>query len=107
MAKVDEYKDALEDMVWQFAYKSVINGVPHLHAGGLSALEGAFTSLEWPNPKPCPEGKCDMVGCNEWATCGTNTPKTYTKQYYNCCGKHWSQIQRELDEENRNGFRKS
>jgi len=93
------YKDALEGMCQQFAFPIVVAGIPCLTTGGLSALEEAFYLLQWKDPHPCPENKCFL--CNEWATCGTNTPKNYTQNYVRVCGKHFSQIQRELEKENK------
>jgi len=42
----DELKEALIDMVWQFAYTSSKG----YHTGGLSALEGAFHALGLSDP---------------------------------------------------------
>ena len=42
----DELKEALIDMVWQFAY----TGSKGYHTGGLSALEGAFDALGLSDP---------------------------------------------------------
>lgn len=92
-------KDIIIDLVQQFAYQTKLAGIPAYTTGGLSALESAFDYLKWRDPYPCPENKCDL--CNEWASCGTPTPKNYTKSYMRVCGKHFSQIQRELEEEKR------
>ena len=86
----NEYKDALEDMVWQFGYKADGKGrrPASLFTGGLSALEHAFDVLGWLDPKPCPEGECVVKGCHNWATCGT--PKgAKNGQYMSCCGTHY------------------
>ena len=65
---MNKYKDALEEMVWQFAYRGVKNGKSVLHTGGLSALETAFTALGWSDPKYFDdvEGICDVEGCPGW-----------------------------------------
>jgi len=42
----DELREALIDMVWQFAY----TGSKGYHTGGLSALEGAFDALGLSDP---------------------------------------------------------
>ena len=64
---MNKYKDALEDMVWQFAYRVVKNGKPCLANGGLSALEHAFDVLGWDNPYPVGEEmECDIEGCHNW-----------------------------------------
>jgi hypothetical protein len=64
------YKEALEGMVWQFAYRSVgKDNKSILWTGGLSALEGAFEALGWDNPKIIPDTDgviCDVEGCSEW-----------------------------------------
>lgn len=89
MSKV--YRDALEDMVYQFGYKANGKGrkPASIFTGGLSALEHAFSVLDWPDPKPCPEGECVVKDCRNWATCGTpNGAKN--GQYLSCCGEHYS-----------------
>ncbi len=45
-----QWKDALEDMVEQFAYSGTDHGKPCLSTGGLSALEHAFGVLGWDDP---------------------------------------------------------
>lgn len=83
----DEYKEALEDMVWQFAYKADGKGrkPPVMFTGGLSALEHAFDVLDWPDPKPCPESSCDIKGCQRWPGIGQPRPNG---DYWNICGAH-------------------
>jgi hypothetical protein len=46
----DELKEALADMVSQFAYRGTYEGRENLHTGGLSALEGAFLALGISDP---------------------------------------------------------
>ena len=46
-----KYKEALEDMAWQFGYRGTKDGKKVIHTGGLSALETAFFVLEWDDPK--------------------------------------------------------
>ncbi len=78
---VGEYKEALEDMVWQFAYRSLRGRTRYLTTGGLSALEGAFVALEWDDPYHPPESPgCDQVGCYGWATSGREG-KRYCKDH--------------------------
>lgn len=98
-ANNQELLNALEDMCYQFGYQTVKNCVPALSTGGLSVLENAFYLLGWEDPHPCPQSKCEISGCNEWATCGTNTPKNYVKNYLCCCGKHFGEIQHDLEKE--------
>ena len=80
MPIVDEYRDALEDMVNQFAYWG--NG--GYVTGGLSALEHAFAVLGWDEPHVVKELWCDEPGCRERITCGTRT----TTGYRRTCSKH-------------------
>ena len=46
----DELKEALIDMMWQFAYRGTYEGRENLHTGGLSALEDAFSALGISDP---------------------------------------------------------
>ena len=46
----DELREALIDMVWQFAYYGTKNNVAVMHTGGLSALEDAFVALGLSDP---------------------------------------------------------
>ena len=46
----DELREALIDMVWQFAYEDTKNGEGVMHTGGLSALESAFDALGLSDP---------------------------------------------------------
>ena len=46
----DELREALIDMVWQFAYEGTKNGKGVMYTGGLSALEGAFSTLGLSDP---------------------------------------------------------
>ena len=45
-----KYKEALEDMAWQFGYRGTKDGKEVIHTGGLSALETAFFVLGWDDP---------------------------------------------------------
>ncbi len=70
--EMNRYKDALEEMVWQFAYRGVKNGKSVMHTGGLSALESAFETLGWSDPKEVDDMDgciCDVEGCAEWISC--------------------------------------
>jgi len=65
------YKEALEEMVWQFAHKGVKRGKSVLHTGGLSALESAFDTLGWSDPyyvKDMNGVICDVDGCAEFVS---------------------------------------
>ena len=67
---MNEYKEALEHMVWQFAYRSIDkDNKSILWTGGLFALEGAFNALGWIDPHIVEDfdgGICDVKGCSEW-----------------------------------------
>lgn len=88
---MNEYKEALKDMLNQFAYKSDGAGrkPPVMFTGGLSALEHAFGVLDWPDPKPCPDSSCDVKGCQRWASCGMSRPDG---DYWSICGYHMGLI---------------
>jgi len=49
-AERDALREALEDMVYQFAYSRTQDGEVIISTGGLSALEDAFETLGWPDP---------------------------------------------------------
>jgi len=72
MAKeIAALRDALEDMVRQFAYWS--NSAGGIYTGGLFALEEAFDVLGWDDPYPLPDRRCDEPGCMEDGTMGWPT----------------------------------
>ena len=85
-AKEDKrLKEALVDMVRQFAYNGHDKIAPFYHTGGLSALEHAFEVLGWEDPHSCPENKCQIDKCPEFATTGSPTKNGYKRM----CGKHY------------------
>lgn len=49
-AEIARLREALEDMVYQFAYSRTQDGEVIISTGGLSALEDAFETLGWPDP---------------------------------------------------------
>jgi hypothetical protein len=81
-------KEALIDMVWQFANEASIEGKVYLTAGGLSALEEAFDALGWHDPYAAPERQCMFPGCDQPATCGTPTVDGYKR----LCFKHYKEL---------------
>lgn len=86
-----ELKEALEDMAFQFAYRSVRGGHLILTTGGLSALEQAFHLLGWHDDMHAvPELECQQEGCHREATCGMPTHDGYKR----LCGEHFSEIER-------------
>ena len=46
----DKLREALADMVSQFAYRGTYKGRENLHTGGLSSLEDAFSALGISDP---------------------------------------------------------
>lgn len=89
--KVSNYKEALRDMVFQFGYRGVKNGLPMIWTGGLSALEGAFEVLGWQDPHYLPEEgyTCEVKGCMEADTSGTHWGDS--KIYLRLCPEHYRQ----------------
>lgn len=87
LASTQECKEALGDMVWQFAYRfdGAAKRPPSLGTGGLSALEHAFGVLDWPDPKKCPEASCDIQGCQKWPGSGNPIPNG---DYWSLCTDH-------------------
>lgn len=85
--KVEGYREALEDMVWQFAYRfdGAAKRPPSLGTGGLSALEHAFSELGWDDPKKCPDSSCDIQGCQKWPGSGNPIPNG---DYWQLCSEH-------------------
>ena len=84
-----DYKEALEDMVDQFAYS--LDNPPRISTGGLSVLENAFKVLNYPDPKPMPERRCQYADCQRTATCGTPSPHGYKR----VCFEHFKLINKE------------
>ena len=81
-ARINEisYREALEDMVFQFAYRSINSDNQRiLHAGGLSTLEYAFRTLGWPDPYVVLDNACEIVGCEQWCTCVGAYPRSRAK----------------------------
>ena len=84
-------KEFAEDVAHQFGYYCQNGGRLHITHGGLSTLEEAFDILGWENPHPVPECECEVDGCHEHATCGTQTKDGYKR----VCGKHFVELQKE------------
>ena len=96
MSDESAIREALEGMMYQFAYASVKDGQPALSTGGLSALEDAFEALGWSDPYIIPHPVwCDAPvtpRCAEPTTWGTPTPDGYKR----FCAKHlhyWQEAQ--------------
>lgn len=83
-----ELREALEDMVHQFAYYT--NGA--FITGGLSALEDAFHALGWEDPHPAPEYACARPGCGDRGDCGRPTA---TGGYEWLCAEHFGEAEEE------------
>lgn len=79
----DTLREALEDMVYQFAHDCVKGGQPALWTGGLSALEDAFEALGWDDPYVIPDPVwCDAPmepRCPNRTTSGTPTLDGYKR----------------------------
>ena len=86
ISQLARMKEALEDMVSQFADRSPYKGNLCFNTMGLSALELAFDTLGWDDPQPCPDGlECEYKDCHQASTCGTPTKDGYKR----LCGKHY------------------
>lgn len=84
-AENERLGEALEAMLWQFAYRGVKGKRRMLNTGGLSALEDGFRVMGWKDCHyPRETSGCDWPDCSEWASSGTPTPDGY-KRY---CGEH-------------------
>ena len=83
----DEAKEVIEGLLHQFAYDGP---GPTLSTGGLSALEDGFALLDWQDPHPIPESRCDEPGCIERNTCGWPSPSGYRRT----CSNHWIEAER-------------
>ena len=83
--EVADMREFAEDVACQFGYYCQNNGRLHITHGGLSTLEWAFDILGWENPHPVPEFECEVTGCHEHATCGTQTADGYKRM----CGTHF------------------
>ncbi len=87
---VGEYKEALADMVNQYAFRGTNGKVPILYTGGMSALEQAFDVLGYSDPHDFPEAKCETENCPEPSTCGTPIKDGYKR----LCGKCYQNIRK-------------
>jgi hypothetical protein len=83
-ARRERVEEELESMVWQFANRLDGPKGPLLTTGALSALESAFDTLSWPDPKPVPEMRCEVKKCRRWLSSGTNTADGYKR----VCSEH-------------------
>jgi hypothetical protein len=89
-------REALEAMVWQFAYRTLVDGRRSLTTIGLSALEDAFVALGWEDPHFVTEAGCDIKDCGAWATCVGAYPRSLARDVsdemrgFGClCANHW------------------
>lgn len=86
-AEIKRLREAVESLLWQFAFRSP-GDPPRLHTGGMSALEEGFDVLGWPDPKKVPEIRCDEPGCVEVANCGWNDSEKRRSTCHAHRGKH-------------------
>ncbi len=70
------YRDALEDMTWQFAHRCDDGKRRWLTTGGLSALEHAFETLGWDDPHYTEDAGCEIAGCAAFSTCVGAYPRS-------------------------------
>lgn len=88
---MNKYRDALEDMVWQFANRGVYAGKSVLSTMGLSALEHAFEVLGWPDPRFWDDDTdgliCDVKGCAGWVCV---QGMVWLDAYWMVCSEHHS-----------------
>ena len=96
-------REALEDMVNQFAYWSE-SDPPGQITGGLSALEGAFAALGYDEPHPADHLRCDEPGCRKQSSAGTPTMTGYRRtcheHYPEAAGAEWMAAWRAYQREN-------
>lgn len=67
--KGNSCREALEDMVWEFAHRTVRDGKAVLWSGFNSTLRDAFRALGWEDPKIVEDTDgiiCDVLGCPGW-----------------------------------------
>jgi hypothetical protein len=85
---MNDLREALESMVYQYGYQVTINKKPAIIAGGMSALESAFSALGWDDPHFINEegNTCEVAGCLHPISSGTN----WGKYYLMLCHKHAS-----------------
>jgi hypothetical protein len=74
-----KYREALEDMVDQFAYRCSDGQRRWFTTGGLSALEHAFAVLGWDDPHYVEDGACEIAGCEQWSTCVGAYPRSLAR----------------------------
>jgi len=86
--EIARLKDALEDMVNQFASYAIFQGILQRNTAGHSSLENAFDALGLDDPHPCPEHECEWEGCHEMAVGGRPTEWGYMR----LCSKHLSEL---------------
>lgn len=92
MTTEQDLREALKDMVEQFAYRDEGTLGPVYNTGGLSALEQAFQVLGWEDPHPVPERACEMDGCMKWGDCVG--PKPDGTGFGFLCYPHFSEGQK-------------
>ena len=82
-----EIKEALENMVLQHGFRSVVDGKPIIRTGGMSELEDAFEALGWNDPHELPEegNTCEVAGCMREDACGVSWGNAYLR----LCNKHY------------------
>ena len=86
---MNKYREALEEMVWQFAHRGTKGGKSALFTGGLSALESGFEALGWDDPHYVEDYNgviCDVEGCAEFVS--NQGLNWHDKGYWRLCHEH-------------------
>ena len=99
--------EALESMVWQFAYRGVKGRKLMIWTGGLSALEEAFEAIGWKDPHilsatEAQDVICEIKRCVEWSVSGG--PWYDGGPYLHLCSEHHQAIKKELPQPTIKGF---
>ena len=73
--RIKDLEEFLVDAVWQFGHRSVKDGKPVIHSGGLSTLEFGFRLLGWDDPHFLTDEEqdgtvCEIDGCVRPASAG-------------------------------------
>lgn len=90
---MSDEREAIEDLIMQFGYRTKKGGRLAVTTGGLSALEEGFRILGWDDPHPITDLECERDGCHDEATCGTPTPDGYKRLCYHHYSLHSPQMQ--------------
>lgn len=83
----EDYKDALEGVLWQVGHRFSRKRGIYISSGALSDVEYGFKVMGWSDPRKVPlENACDIVGCFEWPS----GQGPWDGLYVCLCPAHWS-----------------